>query len=174
MIFRPGFDLAPSIRMITTMHEKPSIQPLSIDEAEALLVRNCVGRIAYSLHDRVDIEAIHYVYDAPWVFARTSVGSKVLTLAHNRWCAFEVDEARGLFDWQSVVVKGPFMPFDPAVNPEDYVRALAALRRLIPGTLTDEDPSPHRDIVFGVHATDILGRCSVSNGTQRWSGVASR
>ena len=133
-----------------------------------------VGRIAYSLHDRVDMEPIHYVYDAPWIFGRTSAGSKLMTLAHNRWCAFEADEAQGLFDWQSVVVKGPFMPFDPAVNPEDHCRALAALRRLIPGTLTDDDPSPHRDVVFGVHASDILGRCSVSNGTQRWSEAASR
>jgi hypothetical protein len=92
-----------------------------------------------------------------------------MTLAHSRWCAFEVDEVQNLFDWQSVVVKGPFTPFEADAGREIYDRALAALRRLIPSTLTDDDPSPHRDIVFGVHASDVSGRCSVSNGTQRWS-----
>jgi nitroimidazol reductase NimA-like FMN-containing flavoprotein (pyridoxamine 5'-phosphate oxidase superfamily) len=157
------------MRMITTTHGKPTIGALNTDEMNVLLTRNCVGRIAYSLHDRVDVEPIHYVYDAPWVFGRTSAGAKLLTLSHSQWCAFEVDEVQSLFDWQSVVVKGAFIPFDLAANAALYARALTGLRRLIPSTLTDDDPSPHRDIVFGIHASDMSGRCSVSNGTQRWS-----
>ena len=155
--------------MITAIHGKPTVRALSTDETGALLTRNSVGRLAYSLHDRVDIEPVHYVYDAPWIFGRTSTGAKVLTLAHSHWCAFEVDEVQSLFDWQSVVVKGPFTPFDAAADRALYDRALVALRRLIPSTLMDDDPSPHRDIVFGVHTSDVSGRCSVSNGTQRWS-----
>lgn len=155
--------------MTITIEGKPAIRALGTDEMDALLARNCVGRIAYSIHDHVDIEPIHYVYDAPWIFGRTSTGAKVLTLAHSRWCAFEVDEVKSLFDWQSVVVKGAFAPFDATANRELYDRALAALRRLIPSTLTDDDPSPHRDIVFGVHMSEVAGRCSVANGTQRWS-----
>ena len=57
---------------------------------------------------RVDIEPLHYVYEAPWMFGRTSTGAKLLTLSHNQWCAFETDDVRGMFDWESVVVKGPF------------------------------------------------------------------
>jgi nitroimidazol reductase NimA-like FMN-containing flavoprotein (pyridoxamine 5'-phosphate oxidase superfamily) len=161
------------MRMTTATHGKPTIRALSSDEVDALLTRNCVGRLAYSLHDRVDVEPIHYVYDAPWIFGRTSTGAKVLTLAHRRWCAFEVDEVQSLFDWQSVVLKGPFTPFEPGANAELYDRALVMLRRLIPSTLMDDDPSPHRDIVFGIHASDVAGRCSVSNGTQRWSAPVS-
>jgi hypothetical protein len=147
-----------------TIHIKPLIRVLRGDEAQALLARNHVGRIAYSEHDRVDVEPIHYVYEAPWIFGRTSSGAKILTLAYNQWCAFETDEVHGLFDWQSVVVKGPFSTRNSPFASWDDDLAVAALRRLIPGTLTDDDPTPHRDIVFGVHATEISGRISSSNG----------
>ncbi len=144
-------------------HVIPTIRAMRGEEAEALLTRNHVGRIAFSLHDRVDVEPLHYVYDAPWIFGRTSAGAKLLTLEHNQWCAFETDEVHGMFDWQSVVVKGPFSPRDSHFARWNYDRALAALRRLLPATLTDADPTPHRNVVFGVHASEISGRCSVSN-----------
>ena len=151
----------------------PIIRALRGDEAQALLSRNCVGRISFSLHDRVDVEPIHYVYDAPWIFGRTSTGAKLLTLAHNQWCAFETDDVRGMFDWESVVVKGPFAPRNSPYASWDFDHAVAALRRLLPSTLTDDDPTPHRDIVFGVHASEISGRCSMSNGAVDGLLVAS-
>jgi nitroimidazol reductase NimA-like FMN-containing flavoprotein (pyridoxamine 5'-phosphate oxidase superfamily) len=142
---------------------RPIIRSLSGDESAALLVRNQVGRIAYSLHDRVDMEPIHFVYEAPWIYGRTSVGAKLLTLARNQWCAFECDEVHGLFDWQSVVVKGPFSTQGSRFAGWDVDRAVAALRRLVPGALTADDPTPHRDIVFGIHASEISGKGSVSS-----------
>ena|SRR5688572_12621257 len=146
-----------------TMDGKPIVRELMGDEAQALLARNHVGRIAFSQNDRVDIEPLHYVFEGPWIFGRTSAGAKLLTLSHNSWCAFETDEVQGMFDWQSVVVKGPFCPRESPFATWDYDRAVAALRRLQPSTFTDSDPTPHRDIVFGVHASEISGRCSVSN-----------
>ena len=143
-------------------NEVPVIRSLRGDETEALLVRNKVGRIAYAFHDRVDIEPIHFVYEAPWIFGRTSPGAKLLTLAHNQWCAFETDEVRGLLDWESVVVKGPFSPQNSPMASWDYGRALAALRSLQPAMLTTNDPTPFRDIIFGIHATEISGRCCMS------------
>jgi nitroimidazol reductase NimA-like FMN-containing flavoprotein (pyridoxamine 5'-phosphate oxidase superfamily) len=141
---------------------KPIIRALHGDEAQEFLARHHVGRIAFSLHDRVDIEPLHYVYEAPWIFGRTSPGAKVLTLAHNRWCAVEADEVFGMFDWKSVVAKGPFTPLDPVSAADHYDRALTALRGFLPSTLTDDDPTPHRNILFAVHASEISGRCSVS------------
>lgn len=150
---------------------KPSIRALSGEESQALLARRHVGRIAFSLRDRVDIQPIHYVYEAPWIFGRTSAGTKMLTLSQNQWCAFETDEVRGLFDWESVVVKGPFSPQHSPLATWDHDRAVAALRRLLPMAFTDDDPTPHRDIIFGVHASEISGRCSVSPGLP--SGMAA-
>jgi hypothetical protein len=104
------------------------------------------------------------VYEAPWIFGRTSTGAKLLTLAHNQWCAFETDEVAGMFDWASVVVKGPFSPRGSPFAGWDFERALAALRRLLPSTLEADDPTPHRDIIFGVHASEMYGRASSSSG----------
>jgi len=145
-----------------TPHAKPVVRALKGDEALELLARNSVGRIAFSHRDRVDIEPIHYVFAAPWTYGRTSAGAKLLTLAHNQWCAFETDDVRGMFDWESVVVKGPFSPRHSPFAGWDYDLAIAALRELLPSVLTDDDPMPHRDIVFGIHATEISGRASSS------------
>lgn len=143
------------------VHGEPDIRVLSHREAEALLARNHVGRIAFSLHDHVDIEPISYVFDAPWIFGRTSVGAKLLALAHNRWCAFETDEVRGLFDWESVVVKGPFDAFNSVIETSDkFERGIAAIRRVIPTAFTADDPTPHRTVVFGIHASELSGRAS--------------
>lgn len=157
--------------MSMTSHGTPIIRALRGDEAQALLARNIVGRIAFSLHDRVDIEPVHYVFDAPWIFGRTSAGTKLLTLSHNQWCAFETDDVHGLFDWESVIVKGPFSPRNSPFASWDYERAVAALRRILPTAFTADDPAPHRDIVFGVHASEISGRCSVSNGALEGAAV---
>lgn len=85
-------------------HRTPEFHDLTHDECIALIARHNTGRIAYSFHDRVGIEPIHYVYDEGWLYGRTSRGSKFEILTHHPWVAFEVDEADGIFDWRSVEV----------------------------------------------------------------------
>src|SRR3982750_4274941 len=94
--------------------KRPRIRALPAAECERTLARNIVGRIAFTLHDRVDIAPIHYVYEAGWVYGRTSEGAKLATLAHNQWMAFEVDKTRDVFDWESVVLHGSFHRIAPA------------------------------------------------------------
>ena len=81
---------------------QPVFNKLTREEIDALLTRNTVGRIAYAFKDRVDIEPVNYAYADGWIYGRTSPGSKLHTLSHNRWVAFEIDESRGVFDWSSV------------------------------------------------------------------------
>jgi nitroimidazol reductase NimA-like FMN-containing flavoprotein (pyridoxamine 5'-phosphate oxidase superfamily) len=132
---------------------------LTTDESRALLVSQHVGRLAFSLHDRVDIEPINYVSDGEWVYGRTSKGTKLSTLLHHPWCAVEADDVRGLFEWSSVVVKGTFYILDPEIgSPGTYERAERALRALVPGTFGAKDPAPHRDVVFGIFVNEITGR----------------
>ncbi|MEO8333618.1 MAG: pyridoxamine 5'-phosphate oxidase family protein [bacterium] len=136
-----------------------------LDEAgaKAFLTRKHVGRIAYSLHDRVDIEPISYSFDAPWILGRTSIGSKLATLLHRPWCAFEVDEVDGPFDWTSVVVKGTFYLLDPeSGSPDVYAKALKSMRSLVPDAFSPRDPAPHRTVMFGIHVNEITGRSATS------------
>ena len=134
-----------------------------LDETETqdLLARNHVGRIAYSFKNRVDIEPISYVYADGAIYMRTAPGSKLITLARAPWVAFEVDEVRGPFDWQSVVVHGTvyLVPRSgsPAVQ-ENYRHAVERLREVMPGALGEDDPVPERDVVLKLHIDTYTGR----------------
>jgi len=140
-----------------------AFRELTDDESRALLADHSVGRLAYTLHDRVDIEPIGYANDHAWIFGRTSMGTKLSTLLHHPWCAFEVDEVRGPFEWSSVVVKGTFYLLDPEIgSPDTYQRAEELLRDLVPGTFSAEDPAPQRNILFGIFIREITGRTAQS------------
>lgn len=144
----------------------PHFRELTRTECEALLARHHVGRMAFSLHDRVDIEPLHYVFADGWLYGRTSIGTKISMLEHHPWVAFEVDEHEGLFDWRSVVVKGAFYRVDSEESPfgEDPVmaRGVALLRSLLPETLTAGDPVPFRRTVFRIHLDEVTGRAARS------------
>ncbi len=140
----------------------PVFSALSPADARSLLARHHVGRIAYAQHDRVDIEPVHYAYDGEWLFGRTSMGTKLATLVHHPWCAFEVDEVHAVFDWASVVVKGSFHLLDPE-SAGNYRRALELLSGIIPDTFSPDDPAPHRTILFGIYAHEITGRAATTD-----------
>ena len=145
----------------------PVFRELRRDEIDALLGRNNVGRIAFTFHDRVDIEPINYVYSWGWLYGRTSKGAKLDTITHNKWVAFEVDEVKGLFDWQSVVVKGSFEIIDADTwthHDPGFIRGLELLRSLLPETLQSNDPVPFRHTVFRIHVDEVRGR-EANSGT---------
>jgi hypothetical protein len=134
---------------------------LSRDEVEQILARNNVGRLAFSLHDRVDIQPIHYVYERGWLYGRTSEGEKIATLAHNQWVAFEVDEVKDTFDWRSVVVHGSFWILHPRGSPraeELWAKAAELMSTIVPGALTEHDPVGFRQTLFRVAISDVRGR----------------
>ena len=146
---------------MTNAIPSPDFRELSSDECLAVLSRNNVGRIAFSYRDHVDIEPIHYQYFEGWLYGRTTSGTKLRTLAHNRWVAFEVDEIRALFDWDSVVVKGALYLLEKNGSQADnYAKAVEVLRNLVPGALDQTDPTPDRTVVFRIHADQITGRAA--------------
>lgn len=148
-----------------TTSGRPSFRAMNREECEQLLDRSHVGRIAFTFHDRVDIEPIHYVFDDGWIHGRTSVGKKLATIAHHRWVAFEVDEVSGLFDWQSVVVKGALYLLEEDSPPgldDVFARGVELLRALIPETLGPDDPVSFRRSIFRIHCDEMTGRQATS------------
>ncbi len=141
----------------------PTYRELTNEECLAVLRRNKYGRLAFTLHDRVDVEPIHYVLDGDWLYMRTSAGTKVSTLTRGPWVAFEVDEVRAPFDWVSVVAKGTvyFVSGVPgADDPREFRKALAILRRLIPEAMTPDDPTPSRNVILRMSLNELHGRAS--------------
>jgi hypothetical protein len=146
---------------------RPAFRALDADECVALLARQRVGRLAYVLHGQVGIVPIHYVWADGWIYGRTAVGEKLAALRAHPWVAFEVDEVDGTFDWRSVVVRGAFYRLAREGAEADrrrYERALAALRRFVPGTLTEADPTPERDVLFRIHLGEVTGRAASTAG----------
>jgi nitroimidazol reductase NimA-like FMN-containing flavoprotein (pyridoxamine 5'-phosphate oxidase superfamily) len=140
-----------------------TIRELTDDESRELLSRNHVGRIAFSFHDRVDIRPIHYVYSDNWLFGRTSPTDKLVTLQHNQWVAFEVDEVHGPFDWNSVVAHGSFYRLSGDLSPQhEELRdeALRHIRSFSPATLRKTDPVPERTEVFAIAIDRMTGRAA--------------
>jgi len=145
----------------------PTFRELSATEMHELLARNHVGRIAYSFHDRVDIEPISYVFADDAFYMRTEPGSKLATLAHAPWAAFEVDEIRGPFDWRSVVAHGTVYVLEDAGSPEaraTYRAAVTRLREIMPEALGPDDPAPQRRVVLKLYLADLTGREARSAG----------
>jgi len=134
---------------------------LSHDEIEAMLSRNKVGRIAFSFHDRVDIQPIHYIYERGWLYGRTSEGEKISTLKHNQWVAFEVDDVTDVFDWRSIVIHGSFWIMHPRGSrraEELWTKAAELVSKIVPGALTESDPVAFRQTLFRIAVSDVRGR----------------
>lgn len=139
------------------------ISTLSDNDARALILRNHIGRLAFTLHDRVDIEPISYVADANSIYLRTSEGQKVSILRHHPWVAFEVDEINSPHDWQSVVVRGHIRHIEPERSDADREfaeHAIAVLRRLDPHVGSDQDAFAHRNQLWVLHMDQMTGRQS--------------
>jgi uncharacterized protein len=143
----------------------PVFRELTRAESDAILGRNHVGRVAFTFHDRVDLEPIHYVYADGWLHGRTAPGAKLAILRHHPWVAFEVDEVDGLFDWRSVVVHGVVHIPEPdgsATDREAYANTLAHLRTLVPHAIGKADPTPWREVLFRIHVDTVSGRAASS------------
>jgi uncharacterized protein len=151
----------------------PTFRDLAPSEVDVLLARNHVGRMAYSFRDRVDIEPISYVYADGVFYFRTALGSKVATLAHAPWVAFEVDEVSGLFDWRSAVAHGTVYVLEDAGSPSaraSYRIAVEHLRSLTSQALNADDPTPERTIVLRMQPASVTGREAHSSVSQTGGG----
>jgi uncharacterized protein len=141
--------------------EDVTFRELPRQEIEEMLLRNNVGRLAFSFHDRVDLQPIHYVYERGWLYGRTSEGDKIASLTQNQWVAFEIDEVNGVFDWRSIVIHGSFWILHPRGSPraeEVWGKAAELVSRIVPGALTGNDPVGFRQTLFRIAVSDVRGR----------------
>jgi nitroimidazol reductase NimA-like FMN-containing flavoprotein (pyridoxamine 5'-phosphate oxidase superfamily) len=148
-----------------TVTRAPRFDRLTDDECADVLRRNHVGRIAFVSNHVVDIEPVHFVASDSWLLMRSAHGAKLEAFAHSPYVAFEVDEVDGPFDWRSVVVHGTIYLMAKHAgrfNREAYERALDTLRAVAPETLTEDDPTPFRDTIYGLHIDGISGRSARS------------
>ncbi|MEO8575785.1 MAG: pyridoxamine 5'-phosphate oxidase family protein [Gemmatimonadales bacterium] len=147
--------------------QSPRFGELTRPQCEQLLRRARVGRLAYSLHDRVDIAPIRFVFDGVWVYGRTAPGGKLASILTNRWVALEIDEHRGAFDWLSVVVHGSFYLLVPDPGAAGDADGTALIKKYFPRALGADDPTPFRNQFFRIHVSEITGRYAEPTGGSR-------
>lgn len=147
--------------MSTREVSKPAFAVLSETECRDLLAKHHIGRLAFMNASRVDIEPVNYVAADSWLFMRSADGAKLEALAHTPYVAFEIDEAKSAVDWRSVVARGTIYWMADDGHYVDHAtldRAVDALRSFQPQALRDEDPTPFRRTVYGLHIDLLTGR----------------
>jgi nitroimidazol reductase NimA-like FMN-containing flavoprotein (pyridoxamine 5'-phosphate oxidase superfamily) len=150
-------------------HAPLQISELSRAECLEVLRSNRVGRLAYEIDRRVDIEPISYALDESdrlVICMRTSEGSKAIAIRHNQWVAFQVDVISGPLEWRSVVAHGSVYRVGsgaPAVDDMLYTRTVAALRIVAPDAFGEHDPAPFRRTLLRLHVDSMTGRAAHSS-----------
>jgi nitroimidazol reductase NimA-like FMN-containing flavoprotein (pyridoxamine 5'-phosphate oxidase superfamily) len=131
-----------------------------------VLTRHHVGRMAFTLHDRVSIVLVNYLFSEGWIYSRMEMGTDLVTLLHNRWVAFEVDEVDGLYDWRTVSVNGSvqFLSDGPSmIEARDFKAAADLIQSVVPSVLTPADPMPQRVQLFRIFVDQMTGTEARSN-----------
>jgi len=142
-------------------HVHVTARALERAEAEALLARHHVGRMAFSFHDRTALVLVNYVFADGWIYARMEDGGDAATLQHHHWVVFEVDEVDGIYDWRAVTVRGSveFLSDDPhSPAGQRFAEALGRIRTVVPSVRTPDDPLPQRERLYRVLAEDVQGQ----------------
>ena len=143
----------------------PRIRELNVRQMEVILGRNNVARIAFMINATVELFPIHYVYAEGAIYGRTSFGAKSIGWARRPNVVLEVDEANGLFDWRSVIVRGQLSLLRErgvGADPLAYSNAVAAIQTLFPAAFSERDPVPFRGTVFRLVPTEMTGREAVT------------
>ena len=139
----------------------PRIRALSTRQAEFVLTRNHVGRVAFHDGTRVELLPVHYVYADGMVVARTSRGVKDSIWQQRPDVVFEVDESQALFEWRSVIVRGTLRVLATTGSREqrlEHWNAVGIIRTLIRDAFTERDPTPGRQVIFTITPNEISGR----------------
>lgn len=146
-----------------------AVRPLDRREAELLLAKHHTGHMAFAFRDRVMIELVNYVYADGWIYSRLEPGTTTVTLRHNQWVAFQVDEVADVYDWRAVTVHGSVQFLDDdRSSPEwrDFNRAAELIRAQVPAVLTADDPLPNRVQLYRIYVDELIGRASESTAPE--------
>lgn len=141
--------------------QAPLVHELSRAAIEVVLRRNGVGRLAYVLEDRVEMEPVHFAFTDGWIYGRTAQGARLRAVQHDRMITFHVDEVDGLLAWRSIVGRGrvAMLPLDPTAQERAQWReGLAALQSLeSSGHRTSDDIGP-RGTAFRILLEEVIGQ----------------
>lgn len=152
------------------------IGDLTRPQIENLLQRQAVGRIGCSDDGRPYVVPICYAYLDGALYGHSGIGQKVEIMRANPDVCFEVDEVKGLGEWESAVLTGRY---EELVGPEIEEGLRLLVEHLAPmagspdphdsGDGPEEgstrhflDRSSRHGVVFRIRVTEMTGRYETS------------
>jgi nitroimidazol reductase NimA-like FMN-containing flavoprotein (pyridoxamine 5'-phosphate oxidase superfamily) len=126
---------------------------LHMDEVEAVLHHQHVGRLACLAGGRPYVVPITYAYAGGDVYGHALPGRKLAALRADPRVCFEVDEREDPTTWRSVVAEGVC---EEVVDATERQAALALLSTAEPAILPTTPEAP--GIVFRLRLTEKSGR----------------
>lgn len=138
---------------------------------EELLKSELLGRIGCHADGITYIVPVHYVYEAPYVYAHSADGMKVSLMRKNPQVCFEVDHVKDFFNWQSVVCWGTFEEITGIEESEQAMQKL--IDRIEPYLSLVEDAHPSHGIAnmaseIGTGKELVLYRIKLNKTTGRF------
>jgi nitroimidazol reductase NimA-like FMN-containing flavoprotein (pyridoxamine 5'-phosphate oxidase superfamily) len=130
---------------------KIMLSKLNVEQMEALLSDELLGRIGCSANGVNYIVPVHYVYEAPFIYAHSARGMKVDIMRENPKVCFEVDKVANYFNWQSVICWGTFEEITDAHESQEALQLL--IDRIEPHLSTVQDT--HHSHGISERASDI-------------------
>lgn len=134
---------------------------LSLEECEALLLRQRTGRLAIRDVSGTYIVPVSYAYASGAIHAHTAPGHKLVLLRRWPHVAFQVDEITDESHWRSVLVRGKFRE---ELDPEEQELTRQLLLRAFDGNPMAVTAGHDHDVhladahVFRIDAEGISGR----------------
>lgn len=110
---------------------------LNETQIENLLTRQITGRLGCCAEGSMYIVPVNYFYKNSVIYAHSGEGKKTAMMRKNPDVCFQVDDIKGLFQWQSVIAWGKF---EEITDPDERQQAMQGLR--------------HRIMPFADHPTD--------------------
>jgi len=141
---------------------------LSIEQIDALLKNETVGRIGFIAGAKVSVVPIAYAYQDGYIYGRSHEGQKITAMRKDPNVCFEVDTMTTLTNWKSVILWGTF---EEMKTPEETTHVMKVLADRITPLLQSEtmrpaqrlpEPHPHnagvKAIAFRIKVQEKSGK----------------
>jgi nitroimidazol reductase NimA-like FMN-containing flavoprotein (pyridoxamine 5'-phosphate oxidase superfamily) len=153
--------------VVTLNKQNPMFGKLTMHEIDELLAKQLVARLGCHANGVTYVVPVSYAFDGEFVYIHSFEGRKVHMLRQNPQVCFQVDDARDLSNWKSVVCWGVFEELEDKSDRDAAIEKLNA--RMLPIITSEtmhvspiwpftDDTLQVLGVVFRIRFTEKTGR----------------
>jgi nitroimidazol reductase NimA-like FMN-containing flavoprotein (pyridoxamine 5'-phosphate oxidase superfamily) len=152
-----------------------TLNTLSEQQIDQLLLKQVIGRIACSHKDFIYLVPISYAYDGKNIYARTFEGTKLNIMRLNPNVCFEVDDISDMANWKSAITWGTFEELKEEDERKKALKILTQRHLPLSSSITthlgktwpfaEDDLQEMEGVLFRINLTKKTGRFECSSYT---------